>query len=151
MIDVCVDNVINAPKAPKIKLWWKKKKKKKKRYFRYMCCSETFSHLTVIQESNSRGRCRRRPHPCHTSAASIRAAPSLQLCLSFSEQPLVYISFSSSCLSTEYSLNSADLSSLSGFNSGSSLHLGSMSGWQQQHLQNMQHSALGQLGWAHWT
>ncbi|CAG5922381.1 unnamed protein product [Menidia menidia] len=46
----------------------------------------------------------------------------------------------------EYSLNSADLSSLSGFNSGSSLHLGSMSGWQQQHLQNMQHSALGQLG-----
>uniref|UniRef100_A0A3P8NUN8 MADS-box domain-containing protein n=1 Tax=Astatotilapia calliptera TaxID=8154 RepID=A0A3P8NUN8_ASTCA len=46
----------------------------------------------------------------------------------------------------EYSLNSTDLSSLSGFNSGSSLHLGSMSGWQQQHLQNMQHSALGQLG-----
>ncbi|CAL8250653.1 unnamed protein product [Boreogadus saida] len=47
----------------------------------------------------------------------------------------------------EYSLNSADLSSLSGFNSGSSLHLGSMSGWQQQHIQNMQHSAsLGQLG-----
>ncbi|XP_061622865.1 myocyte enhancer factor 2cb [Phyllopteryx taeniolatus] len=46
----------------------------------------------------------------------------------------------------QYSLNSADLSSLSGFNSGSSLHLGSMSGWQQQHLQNMQHSALGQLG-----
>nr|XP_020450118.1 myocyte-specific enhancer factor 2C isoform X3 [Monopterus albus] len=48
--------------------------------------------------------------------------------------------------SYEYSLNSADLSSLSGFGSGSSLHLGSMSGWQQQHLQNMQHSALGQLG-----
>uniref|UniRef100_A0A3Q1EBV1 Myocyte enhancer factor 2cb n=1 Tax=Acanthochromis polyacanthus TaxID=80966 RepID=A0A3Q1EBV1_9TELE len=47
---------------------------------------------------------------------------------------------------SQYSLNSADLSSLSGFNSGSSLHLGSMSGWQQQHLQNMQHSALGQLG-----
>lgn len=46
----------------------------------------------------------------------------------------------------EYSLNSADLSSLSGFNSGSSLHLGSMSGWQQQHLQNMQHSALSQQG-----
>lgn len=48
---------------------------------------------------------------------------------------------------SEYSLNSADLSSLSGFNSGSSLHLGSMSGWQQQHLQNMQHSALSQQGW----
>ncbi|KAM8866263.1 myocyte enhancer factor 2cb isoform 8-T10 [Synchiropus picturatus] len=52
--------------------------------------------------------------------------------------------------SYEYSLNSADLSSLSGFNSGGSLHLGSMSGWQQQqqqqHLQSMQHSALGQLG-----
>uniref|UniRef100_H3BZ89 Myocyte enhancer factor 2cb n=1 Tax=Tetraodon nigroviridis TaxID=99883 RepID=H3BZ89_TETNG len=46
----------------------------------------------------------------------------------------------------EYSLNSADLSSLSGFNSSSSLHLGSMSGWQQQHLQNMQHSALSQQG-----
>lgn len=55
------------------------------------------------------------------------------------------------CLHTEYSLNSTDLSSLSGFNSGSSLHLGSMSGWQQQHLQNMQHSALGQLGWVHRT
>uniref|UniRef100_A0A669BAP3 Myocyte enhancer factor 2cb n=2 Tax=Oreochromis TaxID=8139 RepID=A0A669BAP3_ORENI len=49
-------------------------------------------------------------------------------------------------VSCQYSLNSTDLSSLSGFNSGSSLHLGSMSGWQQQHLQNMQHSALGQLG-----
>ncbi|CAB1319399.1 unnamed protein product [Coregonus sp. 'balchen'] len=48
---------------------------------------------------------------------------------------------------SKYSLSSADLSSLSGFNSGSSLHLGSMSGWQQQHLQNMQqHSALSQLG-----
>ncbi|XP_061116127.1 myocyte enhancer factor 2cb isoform X4 [Conger conger] len=46
----------------------------------------------------------------------------------------------------EYSLSSADLSSLSGFNSASALHLGSMTGWQQQHLQNMQHSALGQLG-----
>ena len=51
------------------------------------------------------------------------------------------------CVCVEYSLSSADLSSLSGFNSGSSLHLGSMSGWQQQHLQNMQqHSALSQLG-----
>ncbi|XP_077571547.1 myocyte enhancer factor 2cb isoform X6 [Stigmatopora nigra] len=57
-----------------------------------------------------------------------------------------YPSALSTSYGTEYSLNSADLSSLSGFNSGSSLHLGSMSGWQQQHLQNMQHSALGQLG-----
>ncbi|XP_037115799.1 myocyte enhancer factor 2cb isoform X12 [Syngnathus acus] len=57
-----------------------------------------------------------------------------------------YPSAISTSYGTEYSLNSADLSSLSGFNSGSSLHLGSMSGWQQQHLQNMQHSALGQLG-----
>uniref|UniRef100_A0A7N6AIU4 MADS-box domain-containing protein n=1 Tax=Anabas testudineus TaxID=64144 RepID=A0A7N6AIU4_ANATE len=56
------------------------------------------------------------------------------------------VSYLSLSLFPEYSLNSADLSSLSGFNSGSSLHLGSMSGWQQQHLQNMQHSALGQLG-----
>ncbi|XP_011477583.1 myocyte-specific enhancer factor 2C isoform X16 [Oryzias latipes] len=57
-----------------------------------------------------------------------------------------YPSAISTSYGTEYSLNSADLSSLSGFNSGSSLHLGSVSGWQQQHLQNMQHSALGQLG-----
>ncbi|XP_072288580.1 myocyte enhancer factor 2cb isoform X7 [Eucyclogobius newberryi] len=57
-----------------------------------------------------------------------------------------YPSAISTSYGTEYSLNSADLSSLSGFNSGSSLHLGSMSGWQQQHLQNMQHSALNQLG-----
>ncbi|XP_042344866.1 myocyte enhancer factor 2cb isoform X5 [Plectropomus leopardus] len=57
-----------------------------------------------------------------------------------------YPSAISTSYGTEYSLNSADLSSLSGFNSGGSLHLGSMSGWQQQHLQNMQHSALGQLG-----
>ncbi|KAM9810719.1 myocyte enhancer factor 2cb isoform 5-T5 [Neosynchiropus ocellatus] len=57
-----------------------------------------------------------------------------------------YPSAISTSYGNEYSLNSADLSSLSGFNSGSSLHLGSMSGWQQQHLQNMQHSALGQLG-----
>ncbi|XP_069380000.1 myocyte enhancer factor 2cb isoform X9 [Paralichthys olivaceus] len=57
-----------------------------------------------------------------------------------------YPSAISTSYGTEYSLNSADLSSLSGFNSGSSLHLGSMSGWQQQHLQNMQHSGLGQLG-----
>uniref|UniRef100_A0A3B4YGH6 Myocyte enhancer factor 2cb n=1 Tax=Seriola lalandi dorsalis TaxID=1841481 RepID=A0A3B4YGH6_SERLL len=68
--------------------------------------------------------------------------------LNFLEQPyniLPPLPFPA-CLHTEYSLNSADLSSLSGFNSGSSLHLSSMSGWQQQHLQNMQHSALGQLG-----
>lgn len=44
----------------------------------------------------------------------------------------------------EYSLSSADLSSLTGFNSSASLHLGSMTGWQQ----NMQHSGLGHLGWA---
>ncbi|CDQ85971.1 unnamed protein product [Oncorhynchus mykiss] len=58
-----------------------------------------------------------------------------------------YPSAMSTSYGTEYSLSSADLSSLSGFNSGSSLHLGSMSGWQQQHLQNIQqHSALSQLG-----
>ncbi|XP_034025975.1 myocyte enhancer factor 2cb isoform X6 [Thalassophryne amazonica] len=57
-----------------------------------------------------------------------------------------YPSAISTSYGTEYSLNSAELSSMSGFNSGSSLHLGSMSGWQQQHLQNMQHSALSQLG-----
>ncbi|XP_064152572.1 myocyte enhancer factor 2cb isoform X4 [Anguilla rostrata] len=57
-----------------------------------------------------------------------------------------YPSSISTTYGTEYSLSSADLSSLSGFNSASALHLGSMTGWQQQHLQNMQHSALGQLG-----
>ncbi|KAJ8285554.1 hypothetical protein GJAV_G00028180 [Gymnothorax javanicus] len=57
-----------------------------------------------------------------------------------------YPSSISTSYGTEYSLSSADLSCLSGFNSASALHLGSMTGWQQQHLQNMQHSALGQLG-----
>ncbi|KAG5272371.1 hypothetical protein AALO_G00164770 [Alosa alosa] len=46
----------------------------------------------------------------------------------------------------EYSLTSADLSSLSGFSGSGSLHLGSMSGWQQQHLQSMQHSSMAHLG-----
>ncbi|XP_076853816.1 myocyte enhancer factor 2cb isoform X6 [Brachyhypopomus gauderio] len=57
-----------------------------------------------------------------------------------------YPSAISTSYGTEYSLSSADLSSISGFNSANSLHLGSMSGWQQQHLQGMQHSTLGQLG-----
>ncbi|XP_062874336.1 myocyte enhancer factor 2cb [Trichomycterus rosablanca] len=57
-----------------------------------------------------------------------------------------YPSAISTSYGTEYSLNSGDLSSISGFNSANTLHLGSMSGWQQQHLQNMQHSTLGQLG-----
>ncbi|KAG9354353.1 hypothetical protein JZ751_001059, partial [Albula glossodonta] len=57
-----------------------------------------------------------------------------------------YPSAISTTYGTEYSLSSADLSSLSGFNSASALHLGSMTGWQQQHLQSMQHSALSQLG-----
>uniref|UniRef100_A0A4W4HCQ5 MADS-box domain-containing protein n=1 Tax=Electrophorus electricus TaxID=8005 RepID=A0A4W4HCQ5_ELEEL len=48
-----------------------------------------------------------------------------------------YPSAISTSYGTEYSLSSADLSSISGFNSGSSLHLGSMSGWQQQHLQGI--------------
>lgn len=50
------------------------------------------------------------------------------------------------CFLLEYSLSSADLSSISGFNSANTLHLGSMSGWQQHQIQNMQHSALSQLG-----
>ncbi|XP_064163598.1 myocyte enhancer factor 2ca isoform X5 [Anguilla rostrata] len=56
-----------------------------------------------------------------------------------------YPSAISTSYGTEYSLNSGDLS-LTGFNSSGGLHLGSMTGWQQQHLQNMQHSALGHLG-----
>ncbi|XP_041093826.1 myocyte-specific enhancer factor 2C isoform X6 [Polyodon spathula] len=57
-----------------------------------------------------------------------------------------YPSSISTTYGTEYSLSSADLSSLSGFNSASGLHLGSVTGWQQQQLHNMQHSALSQLG-----
>ncbi|XP_051975897.1 myocyte-specific enhancer factor 2C-like isoform X5 [Xyrauchen texanus] len=57
-----------------------------------------------------------------------------------------YPSAISTSYGTEYSLSSADLSSLSGFNSANTLHLGSMSGWQQHQIQNMQHSALSQLG-----
>ncbi|XP_067838923.1 myocyte enhancer factor 2cb isoform X4 [Heptranchias perlo] len=57
-----------------------------------------------------------------------------------------YPSAISTTYGTEYSLSSADLSSLTGFNTASALHLGSMTGWQQQQLQNMQHSALSQLG-----
>ncbi|XP_028827527.1 myocyte enhancer factor 2ca isoform X4 [Denticeps clupeoides] len=57
-----------------------------------------------------------------------------------------YPSAISTSYGTEYSLSSADLSSLSGFNSSGSLHLGSMTGWQQQHLQNMPHSSLSHLG-----
>ncbi|KAM4707547.1 myocyte-specific enhancer factor 2C isoform 6-T9 [Discoglossus pictus] len=56
-----------------------------------------------------------------------------------------YPSAISTTYGTEYSLSSADLSSLSGFNS-SALHLGSVTGWQQHHLHNMPHSALSQLG-----
>ncbi|KAK1800861.1 hypothetical protein P4O66_006061 [Electrophorus voltai] len=57
-----------------------------------------------------------------------------------------YPSAISASYGTEYSLSSADLTSLSGFSSSSSLHLGSMTGWQQQHLPNMQQPALGHLG-----
>ncbi|XP_008165693.1 myocyte-specific enhancer factor 2C isoform X12 [Chrysemys picta bellii] len=58
-----------------------------------------------------------------------------------------YPSAISTTYGTEYSLSSADLSSLSGFNTASALHLGSVTGWQQQHLHNMPPSALSQLGW----
>ncbi|XP_076842640.1 myocyte enhancer factor 2ca isoform X2 [Brachyhypopomus gauderio] len=57
-----------------------------------------------------------------------------------------YPSSISASYGTEYSLSSADLTSLSGFSTSSSLHLGSMTGWQQQHLPNMQQTALGHLG-----
>ncbi|KAM5194229.1 myocyte-specific enhancer factor 2C isoform 3-T5 [Mantella aurantiaca] len=56
-----------------------------------------------------------------------------------------YPSAISTSYGTEYSLSSADLSSLSGFNS-SALHLGSVTGWQQHHLHNMPPSALSHLG-----
>ncbi|XP_073534944.1 myocyte-specific enhancer factor 2C isoform X10 [Phyllobates terribilis] len=56
-----------------------------------------------------------------------------------------YPSAISTTYGTEYSLSSADLSSLSGFNT-SALHLGSVTGWQQHHLHNMPQSTLSQLG-----
>ncbi|XP_044129941.1 myocyte-specific enhancer factor 2C isoform X2 [Bufo gargarizans] len=56
-----------------------------------------------------------------------------------------YPSAISTTYGTEYSLSSADLSSLSGFNT-SALHLGSVTGWQQHHLHNMSPSTLSHLG-----
>ncbi|KAF1398961.1 Myocyte-specific enhancer factor 2C, partial [Spheniscus magellanicus] len=57
-----------------------------------------------------------------------------------------YPSAISTTYGTEYSLSSADISSLSGFNTANALHLGSVTGWQQQHLHNIPPSALSQLG-----
>ncbi|KAF1670746.1 Myocyte-specific enhancer factor 2C, partial [Pygoscelis papua] len=57
-----------------------------------------------------------------------------------------YPSAISTTYSTEYSLSSVDISSLSGFNTANALHLGSVTGWQQQHLHNIPPSALSQLG-----
>uniref|UniRef100_A0A8U7P477 Myocyte enhancer factor 2C n=1 Tax=Corvus moneduloides TaxID=1196302 RepID=A0A8U7P477_CORMO len=57
-----------------------------------------------------------------------------------------YPSAISTTYGTEYSLSNADISSLSGFNTASALHLGSVTGWQQQHLHNMPPSTLSQLG-----
>ncbi|XP_069081193.1 myocyte-specific enhancer factor 2C isoform X10 [Pleurodeles waltl] len=57
-----------------------------------------------------------------------------------------YPSALSTAYGNEYSLSSADLTSLSGFNTASALHLGSVTGWQQHHLHNMGPSALSQLG-----
>uniref|UniRef100_A0A673AAL1 MADS-box domain-containing protein n=1 Tax=Sphaeramia orbicularis TaxID=375764 RepID=A0A673AAL1_9TELE len=53
-----------------------------------------------------------------------------------------YPSTLSSSYGTEFSLGS-DLSSLSGFGGSG---LGSVTGWQQQQIQNIQHSALGHMG-----
>ncbi|KAM7077964.1 myocyte-specific enhancer factor 2C-like isoform 7-T7 [Ciconia maguari] len=57
-----------------------------------------------------------------------------------------YPSAISTTYGTEYSLSSADISSLSGFNTANALHIGSVTGWQQQHLHNISPSALSQLG-----
>ncbi|XP_072714976.1 myocyte-specific enhancer factor 2C-like isoform X9 [Ciconia boyciana] len=57
-----------------------------------------------------------------------------------------YPSAISTTYGTEYSLSSADISSLSGFNTANALHIGSVTGWQQQHLHNIPPSALSQLG-----
>ncbi|XP_064799112.1 myocyte-specific enhancer factor 2C-like isoform X6 [Oncorhynchus masou masou] len=52
-----------------------------------------------------------------------------------------------SALSTSYDTVEYSLGDLSGLgNRSGSLHLGSVTGWQQQPLQNIQHSALGHMG-----
>ncbi|XP_052631470.1 myocyte-specific enhancer factor 2C-like isoform X2 [Harpia harpyja] len=57
-----------------------------------------------------------------------------------------YPSAISTTYGTEYSLSNADISYLSRFNKANALHLGSVTGWQQQHLHNIPPSAVSHLG-----
>ncbi|XP_069631683.1 LOW QUALITY PROTEIN: myocyte-specific enhancer factor 2C-like [Haliaeetus albicilla] len=57
-----------------------------------------------------------------------------------------YPSAISTTYGTEYILSNADISYLSRFNKANALHLGSVTGWQQQHLHNIPPSAVSHLG-----
>uniref|UniRef100_A0A8C0HMF7 Myocyte-specific enhancer factor 2C n=1 Tax=Buteo japonicus TaxID=224669 RepID=A0A8C0HMF7_9AVES len=57
-----------------------------------------------------------------------------------------YPSAISTTYGTEYTLSNADISYLSRFNKANALHLGSVTGWQQQHLHNTPPSAVSHLG-----
>ncbi|XP_029565670.1 myocyte-specific enhancer factor 2C isoform X2 [Salmo trutta] len=80
----------------------------------------------------------------HSQSAQTLATPVVSIATpTLPGQGMVgYPSALSTSYDTEYSLGD-----LSGFgNRSGSLHLGSVTGWQQQPLQNIQHSALGHMG-----
>uniref|UniRef100_A0AAZ3QMJ5 MADS-box domain-containing protein n=1 Tax=Oncorhynchus tshawytscha TaxID=74940 RepID=A0AAZ3QMJ5_ONCTS len=80
----------------------------------------------------------------HSQSAQTLATPAVSIATpTLPGQGIVgYPSALSTSYDTEYSLGD-----LSGFgNRSGSLHLGSVTGWQQQPLQNIQHSALGHMG-----
>nr|XP_046226425.1 myocyte-specific enhancer factor 2C-like isoform X2 [Oncorhynchus gorbuscha] len=73
----------------------------------------------------------------HSQSAQTLATPAVSIAT-----PTLPGQALSTSYDTEYSLGD-----LSGFgNRSGSLHLGSVTGWQQQPLQNIQHSALGHMG-----
>lgn len=78
----------------------------------------------------------------HSQTAQTLTTPAVSLAPTLPGQGLGgYPSSLSSSYGTEFSLGS-ELSSLSGFGGPG---LGSMTGWQQQNIQNLQHSALGHM------
>ncbi|XP_063745750.1 myocyte-specific enhancer factor 2C-like isoform X2 [Eleginops maclovinus] len=80
----------------------------------------------------------------HSQSAQSLSSPALSLSAPSLPGQVMggYPSSLSSAYGTEFSLSS-DLSSLSGFGGSG---LGSVSSWQQQQIQNLQHSALGHMG-----
>ncbi|XP_075934360.1 myocyte-specific enhancer factor 2C-like isoform X1 [Anarhichas minor] len=80
----------------------------------------------------------------HSQTAQSLSSPAVSLAAQTLPAQLMggYPSSLSSSYGTEFSLSS-DLSSLSGFGGSG---LGSVASWQQQQIQNLQHSALGHMG-----